>query len=107
MKKAKRGARHGVLGLVLLVVLAACAPTQARPAQPTPCAEELYLQLGAAPPDSLSEREWVRLHELEQVCADSRVAGRDDGRHGGMHIGEWHWLSMGVVMLLMGAFAWH
>ncbi len=101
------------------VLLAACAPaTSTRPIPPAPrasaCDDPIYLQLRAADPDSLSHREWARLHELEDLCtAERRAAATGEDaqsaadRGAGMHGARWLWMPAtmlfgGLMWLMMG-----
>lgn len=95
----------GFAAIVLTLLLAACASTPAAPAQPNPCADSLYLRLRASDPDSLSERQFVRLRDLEQSCTEyRRQYAQSHGRRGGM-MGRDAWLWMPAMMLVVATMA--
>lgn len=78
--------------------------------QEAPCSDAIYLELKAEPPDSLSEREWTRLQELERACATTRGTAEPADRGGMMGMGRRSWVAMAVGVLAMGAmglFMWH
>ena len=98
--------RYGPLALGLLVFLAACMPPGARHVEsqpvPSPCDDPVYVELAALPPDSLSEREWSRLQELERRCRDALRYDRPYDHHDGYDLHGLHWWTMGAMMLVMG-----
>lgn len=63
--------RIAIVALVALSV--ACASSQQRPEGPSPCTSAAYEELQGRPIDSLSEREYERLRELERACADYQI----------------------------------
>lgn len=96
------------LAAVLIAAsLAACAPAMSTAREPVPCRDSMYVRLKAIPPDSLSEREFQRLHDLEQTCAQARMTEHGGGKmgSGGMHGGAW-WLLAMPAMMLVGALMW-
>jgi hypothetical protein len=102
------------LALPLVLVLGACAsapaPRRATP-EPEACREPIYLELKAEHPDSLSERSWERLQQLEAECrAELRQEPDRANLVGGdHHRGAWLWMPAmmlfgGMMWLMMGAF---
>lgn len=102
--------------LATTVLLAACAPatTPSPPAPAVPrssaCEDPVYLQLRASDPDALTEREWTRLQQLEELCVLERrpVEARqpvteDRGHHVGQHYGMWIWMP---AMMVFGGLMW-
>ena len=92
-----------VLLLLVLGSLTACAPAMSGTREPVPCRDSMYLRLKAVPPDSLSEREFQRLHDLEQSCAQARMTEHRRGM-GAMH-GGW-WMLVMPAMMAVGALMW-
>ncbi len=102
------------LALPLVLFLAACAsapaPRQATP-EPEACREPIYLELKGEHPDSLSERSWERLQQLEAECR-AELRQESDGADlvgGDHHRGAWLWMPAmmlfgGMMWLMMGAF---
>lgn len=91
------------------LALTACASAPSPPPEPNPCTEPLYLRLKAAEPDSLSEREFERLRDMDQACREYRQqdAARqhtDDGMMGmmGGRSGRW-WMTGAMVVAVMAA----
>lgn len=102
------------------VLLAACAPaaTPSPPAAAVPrssaCEDPLYLELRASEPDALTEREWTRLQQLEELCvlerrtAEARQPGGEDPAHrADQHAAMWLWMPAmmafgGLMWLMMG-----
>ncbi len=107
MNRTWRSVAMRVAVLLVLGAPAACAPAMSSAREPVPCRDSMYLRLKAVPPDSLSEREFQRLHDLEQSCAQARMAahGGGMGAMGGMHGGAWWWLAM-PAMMVVGALMW-
>ncbi len=90
--------------LVFGTLVAACAPAAGNTArEPVPCRDSTYLRLKATAPDSLSEREFARLHDLERSCSEARMATH--GRMAGMHGSMWWMLAM-PAMMAMGVLMW-
>ena len=97
---------------VLLVASAAtllataCAPRQVVQREPPPCTDPLYLRLKVESPDSLSEREWIRLQDLERACVTARTAAQHGGESGMMvGMGRNTWWAMSAIMVV-GAAMW-
>lgn len=104
--------------LSMSAVLGACAP-MASPAagghgpapHATACEAPVYLRLRDAEPDSLSEREWARLQQLEELCilerratAEATLPEQAPAQHGGGPRGAgWLWMP---AMMLLGSFGW-
>jgi len=99
-----------VIAASAALVLAACAPRQVVQREPPACSDPLYLRLKAEPPDSLSDREWTRLQDLERACVSARAETRgskDSGMMMGMRGRSWLTVTLlvasGAAMwLLMG-----
>lgn len=101
--------------LTTTALVSACAPAVPAAADtPEPqysaCQNSGYLRLRAVEPDSLSEREWVRLQQLEDLClAEWRAtAGRADSapepaRPARMHYARWLWMP---AMMVLGGLTW-
>jgi hypothetical protein len=66
----------GVSAALALILLAGCMTPahQVRYAAPNPCTDSVHVGLKQQHPDSLSEREWQRLQDLERECASVRVS---------------------------------
>lgn len=103
-----------LLPLALALFLGGCASANATP-QPAPepvaCREPLYLELRDTHPDSLSERAWDRLQQLDAACRTerSRQAERPAVTDPGHHPRAWLWMPAmmlfgGMMWLMMGAF---
>lgn len=111
-QKPSPGARPivRITSVLSLALLGACAAPGTRPGytpEPVPCVDPVYVELKAEPPDSLSEREWQRLRELDHACAVARASetrSADDWM-GGPHHGHW-WMGAGLVMTAMMAAMW-
>jgi len=107
------GRRFLVVAVAASLLASACAPRQVVQQQPPPCTDPLYVRLKAEAPDSLSEREWTRLQDLERACASARTAAAEHGGESGMMMGmkrnTW-WAMTGlmaagaVMWLVMGVF---
>lgn len=88
------------------LVLGACAPRQVVHKEPPPCTEPLYQRLKSAAPDSLSEREWTRLQDLELACQSARSSAAGHRAGGGMMGMEGHtWWAM-TALMAGGAAMW-
>lgn len=95
------------------LLLAACASAPPRPPHPDPCSEPPYLRLKAEEPDSLSEREFVRLRDMDEACREYREQGAarrgaNEGRKGMMG-GGWGrgWMSgLMALGLTTGMMLW-
>jgi hypothetical protein len=90
----------GVLSVAFLIGCATAGTGTASVPAPAPCADALYADLRAQPPDSLSEREWQRLQALDRECAAARaeaprtIAAQTDAQHHRV----W-WMASGLVMV--------
>ena len=98
---------YPALPLTLALFLGACASAPAAPppaAGADACREPVYLELKGEHPDSLSERAWERLQQLEAACQaeETRQAERpavvDRGHHG-----AWLWMP---AMMVLGGMMW-
>lgn len=90
--------------LFFALALGGCATRQAQQAQvpqPAPCSDSLYLQLKRAHPDSLSERAWQRLQNLDQACAATKTQATKTEATGQMS--GMMGMGSGRGVLLMGA----
>lgn len=87
------------------LVLGACAPRQVVHEEPSPCAEPLYLRLKSAAPDSLSEREWTRLQDLERACQSTRSSAEHRDGGGMMGMKRHTWWAM-TALMAGGAAMW-
>lgn len=97
------------------ILLTACGPAgpgttgvQHPAPRAASCEDPVYLSLRAAEPDSLSEREWTRLHQLEELCMAERRAARepvqqDPPHRAGMHDSRWIWMP---AMMVFGGLMW-
>ncbi|HSL70894.1 MAG TPA: hypothetical protein VK864_11675 [Longimicrobiales bacterium] len=93
------------------LMVAGCAPHYTVREQQPPCSDPLYIQLKVQPPDSLSEREWIRLQELEHACVSARAASepdRDPYQRTAVHGTRWM-IGLGVlgVAAMWLLMAWH
>lgn len=88
-----------VFAVATVIVISSCASAQRTHAvQETACADPLYLQLKTVHPDSLSEREYGRLHDLELACqAEKQAATREQHRGGMMGVSHWYSIPMLVI----------
>ena len=92
-----------ILTVLCLTILASCVTPgtqQVRVGVPTPCADSTYRQLRSQHPDSLSERGWQRLQNLDRACAtreESSGTGTTDATHRGSRM----WLGAAVMMVAM------
>lgn len=110
-----RAQRAPILLVALLVVLGSCAapPPPNRPApEPPSCRDPVYLELRAQHPDSLSDRAWDRLQELDAECRSQLAEQPADnatlGPGADHHLGGWLWMPAmmvlgGMMWLIMGA----
>ncbi len=100
-----------LLAAVAIVTVAGCSvPEGGREPEPRPavCADSVYLELAREHPDSLSDRAWERLQQLEAAC-DRRRAGSVDGAGAAVradhHGNDWVWMpammGFGLIMWLM------
>lgn len=99
------------LGLVLLLGACTSASPPRQPApEPEACREPLYLELKNEHPDSLSDRAWERLHQLEAECrAEQTRQAEEPSIVDGGYFGAWLWMPAmmvfgGMMWLMMGAF---
>lgn len=76
-------------------------------AQGDPCQDQVYLELKAAPPDSLSENEMSRLQDLERLCQQERQMERAQERSAATQSSYWrnYFLYAGVAAAA-GVLAW-
>ena len=101
--------------LATTALLSACAPTAPTAAVPrfSACDDPVYVDLIASDPDTLTEREWTRLQQLEELCllerraADARHPTVDGSAHRGLHGTMWLWMPAmmafgGLMWLMMG-----
>lgn len=96
--------------LVGLLLFPACAPRSAtHSTQPhaRACDDPLYARLRSAEPDSMSDREWARLEQLDAACVAERTAAPGASADGhGSHTGMGRmWLVM-PLMMLVGGLMW-
>jgi hypothetical protein len=100
--------------LALALFVGACTPPAAprQPApEPDPCLEPVYLELRSEHPDSLSDRAWERLRQLEAGCRAERDRPLQATTGGAQqhHPAAWLWMPAmmvfgGLMWLMMGAF---
>ena len=94
-----------VFAVAAVVALSSCASVQrTHPVQDAACADPLYLQLKTIQPDSLSEREYDRLHDLELACQAERQAAAREEHRGGM-MGVSHWYSIPMILVAAAGMA--
>lgn len=102
--------------VTVTAILVSCAPSPPPAVAPRPdgaasaCTDPMYQALKETHPDSLSDRSWQRLQDLERMCEEQREAEPDPKGIDGMHHDRWRtWapamLAMGVVMMAMTVFA--
>jgi len=103
-------------GNLLVSACTPALPASAHAAAPRPsaCEDSRYVQLRTAEPDNLSEREWTRLRQLDELCVTERratIAGAapvgEAARPGAIHGAPWLWMTAmmvfgGLVWLIMG-----
>lgn len=100
-----RRACLAVFGVAAVIVLSSCASAQRTHAEPdNSCADPLYLQLKTIHPDSLSEREYGRLHDLELACQAEKQAATREQHRGGM-MGVSHWYSIPMILVAAAGMA--
>lgn len=105
--------------LATTALLSACAPAMA-PTAPTAavarssaCEDPAYVEFRASDPDALTERQWTRLQQLEELCllerraADARQPTVEETAHRGLHGTMWLWMPAmmafgGLMWLMMG-----
>ena len=88
-----------------VIALSSCASGQRTHAlQDTACADPLYLQLKTIHPDSLSEREYERLRDLEAACQLEKQVASQEQHRGGM-MGASHWYSLPMILLAAAGMA--
>lgn len=102
-----------ISALTAALLVSACAqpPAFREPAPAAPaCTDSIYLRLRHEHPDSLSDRAWERLQQLEAACERQRSAAADRGEApaGVAHHGAgWLWMpammGLGTLMWLMMA----
>jgi hypothetical protein len=93
---------------MLALLLGACttAPAPRRPVPaPEACKEPLYVELTREHPDSLSDRAWERLQQLEAHCRAERAEQTDEPAflEAGHHRAMWLWMP---AMMLFGGMMW-
>ena len=93
-----------LVGTILFPACASRATTHSVPEPAGACDDPLYARLRSTEPDSLSEREWARLVQLEQACVAERGASTNTSIGGhGMHDGMGRmWLVMPLMMVVGG-----
>jgi hypothetical protein len=101
------GRRFLVVAVAASLLTSACAPRQVVQQEPPPCTDPLYLRLKATAPDSLSEREWTRLQDLERACVSVRTAAAEHGGESGTMTGMKRntWWAM-TALMAGGAVMW-
>lgn len=97
-----------VLAMTMLIGWGCTAPPPARQPEPGPdaCSDSLYLELSGQHPDSLSERAWARLQQLDDACraGPARSGEADTLGSGPAHYwGMWLWMP---TMMVTGALMW-
>lgn len=94
-----------VFAVAAVLALSSCASAQGRHVvQDTACADPLYLQLKTIHPDSLSEREYGRLRDLEAGCQAEKQAATRERHRGGM-MGMSRWYSMPMILVAAAGMA--
>ena len=92
--------------LFSVVVLASCASAPAKhTASEDACADPMYIRLKAIHPDSLSEREFTRLRDLEAACHTQQSTMNQHRGSGSMMRGSRGWLLMPAMMVIAGGMA--
>lgn len=79
--------------------------TEPRP-RSTACADSLYAELSREHPDSLSERAWQRLQQLEDACSAETTRSNPDAVVGARvehHRDVWIWMP---AMMVTGVLMW-
>ena len=99
------GVRNVLMISAAALFVAACAPRQVVHQEPPPCTEPLYLRLKSAAPDSLSEREWTRLQDLERACHSARSSAEHRDAGGMMGMKRDTWWAM-TALMAGGAAMW-
>lgn len=87
----------------LLVAAGCTAPQPERRPEPRPtaCSDSVYLKLTGEHPDSLSDRAWERLQQLEAACERDR--SRVDVTRDDHHRESWIWMP---TMMVLGTLMW-
>lgn len=101
---------HRALALLptALIIGWACTTPTSAPEAPTPassaCADPLYLELRGEQPDSLSEREWERLQQMESACQIERTRATEGvSVDRDRHLEMWIWMP---AMMAVGGLMW-
>lgn len=102
---------RSVLNIALfgtLLVAAGCTtPQPERRPEPrsTACADSIYVELSREHPDSLSDRAWERLQQLDEACARdrNRAEEMDLTAPVGHHRDTWIWMP---TMMVFGTLMW-
>lgn len=107
--RLRTAATAGLATLLLTVTACAGTPTD-RPSRPVApaCTDSIYLELSQQHPDSLSDRAWARLQQLEATC-QKQQADRPEGQASVVdwdhHARGWLWMpammGFGLLMWLM------
>lgn len=102
-----RSVLHIALFGTFLVAASCTAPQpESRPApRSAACADSIYVELSREHPDSLSDRAWERLQQLDEACARDRnraeeIAATAPARH---HRDTWIWMP---TMMVVGTLMW-
>lgn len=88
--------RTTLSALAATILLSGCGLSTSRSGhgpEPAACADSVYVQLGRQHPDSLSERAWQRLQNLDSACVRAREQMAGEMQPSGM---------MGTGMMDMG-----
>lgn len=104
--ESRAGRASVLVAVALSLAVAGCASVPRQTAEPEPvaCTDASLVALRAVHPDSLSERGWQQLQNLERECSLAREAAAREGQ--GWSDGHHAWwmasgLGMGLMMLLM------
>lgn len=95
-----------LLGALLTATACTAPPPVERPEPRTDaCSDAIYLELSREHPDSLSDRAWERLQQLEAACerGRSRTDNVDSAIHGSHHRDGWIWMP---TMMVLGTLMW-
>lgn len=102
-----RSILHIALFGTLLVTAGCTAPQPERRPEPrsATCADSIYLELSREHPDSLSDRAWERLQQLDAACARARNGAEqvDSSVSAGHHKDTWIWMP---AMTFLGTLMW-
>lgn len=106
---ALRGTHSLHRSVAVLMAFAAATAACAAPIrhtsvpQPAPCNDSIYVRLKSQHPDSLSERAWQRLQDLDRDCTTARTAAQMEmsGMMGMGHGRSWRRTGAGLVAVLL------